>query len=351
MSNKHRLEQLRQKLLSGDGKLLIIQTAFLGDIILLTTLLRGVRKAFPNAELHVLTRPEGVKVLQGQADKIIEFDKRDRSDLAERWKKLVVQLKDQNYNVALIPHRSFRSSLTAFKAGIPIRIGFKRGLASWFLTHKVKYEFKTYEGERNLELLRVIKDDDYEQLPLLLLNNYEEELADSLLNSLTLRENEFVVIAPGSVWKSKRWSMDHYHRLKELIESEYKLPVVTIGGGEDTNLCMDIISDPKRNFAGLLNPMKSAAIVKRARLLISGDTAPAHIATAVRTRQVIIFGSTAPCFGFAPDIPDTRIVELKLWCRPCSNHGRNFCPNLGSYKCMENTSAEAVVEKIKDWLD
>jgi heptosyltransferase-2 len=345
------IKDLHNQLLKGQGKLLVIQTAFLGDIILLSSLLQGIRKAFPDIELHVLTRPEGESILKQQADKIIAFDKLDRNNLNERWKELIVSLKNQCYDAALIPHRSFRSGITALKAGIPVRIGFKRGLASWFLTHRVKYNYKTYEGERNLGLLKAITNKDYDPLPQLLISNDDEKFADNLLRSMMLKENEFVVLAPGSVWKSKRWSKSKYHRLTEILENEYSLPVVAIGSREDVNICSGIVSEPNRNLAGFLNLMKSAALVKRARFLISGDTAPAHISTAVKTRQVIIFGSTAPCFGFAPDIPDTRIIEHNLWCRPCSDHGRNFCPNLGNYKCLENISADLVVKTIKDWLE
>ncbi|MCF7810278.1 glycosyltransferase family 9 protein [bacterium] len=351
MFNDKQIKELHKKLISERGKILVIQTAFLGDIILLTSLLQGIKKSFPDVELHVLTRPEGLNILREQSDNIIAFDKHERSKLNERWKELVVNLKNQKYDAALIPHRSFRSGMTALKAGIPIRIGFKRGLASRFMTHRIKYKFKTYEGERNLELLKVISDDDYDPLPRLIISEDDEKFTDNLLRSMRLKENEFAVLAPGSVWKSKCWSHSNYQRLSDIIENEYNLPVVTIGSREEVGICDKIVSEHNRNLAGFVNLMKSAAIVKRAKFLISGDTAPAHIATAVRTKQVIIFGSTSPCFGFAPDIPDTRIIEEKLWCRPCSDHGRNFCPNLGKYKCLENISADMVVEKVKDWLE
>lgn len=345
-----KLLRIRERLSSGEGKLLVIQTAFLGDVILLTPLLQALRKAFPKVELSVVTIPECAEVLKGQADEIITFDKRNRKALRERWLALIDILRDRNFDIALIPHRSFRSGLTAYRAGIPVRIGFNRGNATWFLTHKVKYCFETYEGARNLELLKPLTDNTYNMLPVLLPNDAVQEKVSNILLELQLETDKFAVIAPGSVWRSKRWFEEYFRQLTKHLEVGHNLPVVTIGSKEDRETCSRIVSSPKKNFAGSSTPLQSAALMARARFLVSGDTAPAHIATAMETRQIIIFGSTTPSFGFVPDIPAVRIVQSSLWCRPCSDHGRNFCPRWGSLKCLKSVTPEMVIDVIDDWL-
>ncbi|MDP8240052.1 MAG: glycosyltransferase family 9 protein [Candidatus Hatepunaea meridiana] len=348
--NNQLINKTLEKLSSGTGKILVIQTAFLGDVILVTPLLRSIRNTFPNSQLSVVVIPQCTDVLQSQADQIIVFDKRNRSMIKEKWNELVNKIRYEKFDVAFIPHRSLRSGLTAYKAGIPCRIGFKRGAGSFYHTHKVRYRFNEYEGNRNLRLIELLTKHSYNGLPELFPTHQNEETADKILDRLGLVSNEFIVFAPGSVWTSKRWLIKHYQELSARFEKEYSLQVLTIGGGEDREICASVVSRPERNLAGELSPLGSAAIVARARFFISGDSAPAHIATAMGTRQVIIFGSTSPRFGFVPPVSTARIIQTKLWCRPCSNHGRNYCINWGSYKCLKMVTPDFVIDAVNDWV-
>ena len=347
--NEH-LDSVRSKLTAGKGKILVIQTAFLGDVILLTPLLRSIKSAFPAAELTVVVIPGCAGVLDGMADVIIPFDKREKSGRRNRWLDLIDRLHKEKYDVAFIPHRSFRSGLTAYKAGIPCRIGFNRGWASSFHTHKVAYRFNLYEGMRNLALLDVLSSHNDNGIPELNIAGHAINTAVDLLAELGLKEGEYAVLAPGSVWTSKRWSVENYRQVSRRLEREFSLPVVAIGGNEDKQVCSEVVSRPERNTAGMLTVLGSAAVIARARFIISCDSAPAHLATAVGTRQVIIFGSTSPRFGFAPPVPSACFAEASLWCRPCSNHGRNFCPRFGSYKCLSDITPEMIFNEIQDWL-
>ncbi|NQT35399.1 glycosyltransferase family 9 protein [bacterium] len=344
------LDDIRDKLTSGQGKILVIQTAFLGDVILVTPLLRSIKSVFPDAELTVVVIPECADVLDGMADVIILFDKREKTGRTDCWHDLIDRLRKEKYDVAFVPHRSFRSGLTAYKAGIPCRIGFKRGWASLFHTHRIAYQFNLYEGIRNLALLDVLSSHDDNGIPELNITSHESNIATDLLAELGLKEGEFVVLAPGSVWTSKRWSVDNFRQISRILEREFSLPVLAIGGSGDKQVCSAVVSIPERNTAGMLSLLGSTAVIARARFIISGDSAPAHLATAVGTRQVIIFGSTSPRFGFAPPVPTARIVETSLWCRPCSNHGRNFCPRFGSYRCLSAITPEMVINEVHDWL-
>lgn len=344
------LDKIRSKLTSGQGKILVIQTAFLGDVILVTPLLRSIKSAFPNARLTVVVIPECADVLDGLADVIIPFDKREKSGRRNRWHDLIDRLRKEKFDVAFIPHRSFRSGLTAYKAGIPCRIGFKRGWASLFHTHSAVYQFNLYEGLRNLSLLDVLSSHDDNGIPELNITGRESDTTDELLAELGLKEGEFAVLAPGSVWTSKRWSVDNYRQVSRRLEQEFSLPVLAIGGDGDKQVCSAVVSRPEHNTAGMLTVLGSAAVIARARFIISGDSAPAHLATATGTKQVIIFGSTSPRFGFAPPVPTARFVQTSLWCRPCSNHGRNFCPRFGSYRCLSLISPEMVINEVHDWL-
>ncbi len=344
------LDKLRDKLASGSGKILVIQTAFLGDVILTTPLLRAVRNSYPKAGLAVVVLPQFEEIVSPFVDQIFSFDKRVRESLSRNWNELIERLISEQFDLALIPHRSVRSAMTAKRAGIEIRIGFRRGVGSLLHSHRVAYPYNLYEGLRNLELLKPLIHVSDSGLPELRPTEEIRTKVFGMLDSAGLRERSFVVIAPGSVWLTKRWVKDYYIELIRLLESEYGLPVVAIGGKEDVELCDGIVSNQRYNFAGKLSVLDSAALISQSRLLISGDSAPAHIATSVKARQVIIFGSTTRRFGFAPQIDRCRIMDVDLWCRPCTNHGRNRCPT-GTLACMKSIKPTMVTEYVEDWLE
>ena len=346
----HLLDSVRDTLLSGEGKVLVIQTAFLGDVILITPLLRAVKKAYPSVRLSVVTIPECAGVLDGFVDEIIRFDKRNWRGLAKRQDELVRKIRSSKFDVALMPHRSLRSGIIALRSNIPCRIGFGRGAGSLLLTHRIPYKYGVYEGKRNLGLVEKLAPVNDNGLPELRPGDEEIERVEKLLAKLGLHPDGYAVLSPGSVWRTKRWHVEHFRELAQRLEKDHDLPVLTVGGEEDKSAGSKVVSNEEHNLAGKLTPLGSAAVISRARFAISGDTAPAHIGIAMGTRQVIIFGSTSPRFGFVPDISTVRIVQLPLWCHPCSDHGRNFCPRWGSYKCLNNIKPDMVMEVIKDWL-
>jgi heptosyltransferase-2 len=171
-----------------------------------------------------------------------------------------------------------------------------------------------------------------------------------LLADTGIVPGKFVVFAPGSVWLTKRWPAIHYRTMAELLLSGFGLKVLAVGGPADTDVCRSVVLEPNHNLSGRLSVLQTSALMGQARLVVSGDTAPAHLATSVRARQAIIFGSTVPRFGFAPPTPNARTLGLDLWCRPCTTHGRRFCPRWNSLKCLRDIRPELVVDSVRDWL-
>ncbi len=345
------LVSVSDRLRRTGGGVLVIQTAFLGDVILLTPLLRATRRAFPKARLAVVTIPECSAPISGAVDEVISFDKRTRRGRRGRWRKLVERIRSGRFDLALLPHRSLRSALTAAKAGIPVRIGFDRGIGARLHTHRVAYPRELYEGRRNLKLLETVATVEDDGLPELRPSAEDEQVVDRLLGELGVKPGEFILVAPGSVWRTKRWLEDYYRELMQRIAAGPGYTVLLSGGTEDAALCGRIACRPQHNLAGRLTVLQSAALAKRAHFVVSGDTAAAHIATSVDARQLIIFGSTAPRLGFVPPTPRARVAEVKLWCRPCTDHGRNLCPRPGRMRCMTDLTPARVFEAVRDWLE
>lgn len=346
------LIDITEKLLTEGGKLLVIQTAFLGDVILLTPLLRAIRATFPKVKITAVTIPECSILLNELVDEVVTFDKLRQEDRQRRWTELIECLSAKNFSCALIPHRSISSANLARKAGIKLRVGFDRGWASLVHSVRVPYRYNLYEGLRNIDLLKKITDvRNSNGLPELHPRDDDIAVVEEKMREMEIEKDKFIVIAPGSVWRSKRWAPEYYRRVISLILQETGLPSVALGGNADTGVCSGVVAEEKYNLAGVLNPLQSAVLTSNAKMMISGDSAPAHIATAMRTRQVIIFGSTAPRFGFFPPTDRARALGADLWCRPCTDHGRQFCPRLGTFKCVSDVTPESVIETATDWLE
>ncbi len=166
--------------------------------------------------------------------------------------------------------------------------------------------------------------------------------------------NQLIAVAPGSVWNTKRWSKESFVELIDKLTAK-GFHVILIGGSDDVELCKQIyLSVPSKNVysaAGKFTFLQSAELIRRCRLLVSNDSAPMHIACAVKTPVVAIFGATAPQFGFAPFGEHNAIVEtLGLSCRPCSIHGTDKCP-IGTFECMKRITPAQVLNYVLSLLN
>jgi heptosyltransferase-2 len=126
---------------------------------------------------------------------------------------------------------------------------------------------------------------------------------------------------------------------------------VAIGGAQDQELGAGVVQRAGArgaNAAGALTLRESAAVVERAAVLVTNDSAPLHLASAVGTPIVAIFGPTVPAFGFGPIRPGDRVVEHPdLACRPCSQHGPRVCP-LGHHRCMKEVTVDQVLSALTE---
>jgi heptosyltransferase-2 len=163
-------------------------------------------------------------------------------------------------------------------------------------------------------------------------------------NNLVSAENNTIALAPGSVWPTKRWPENYFFELgKILVADDYN--VILIGGDADRILCERIAGEKIINAAGSFTIRESAEFLRRCSILISNDSAPMHLAGAVATPVIALFGPTVPAFGFTPHGDKNRILEKKLACRPCGVHGGRTCP-IKTHECMQSISPEQVYREI-----
>lgn len=338
-------------------KILIIQTAFIGDVILTTPLVKVLHEYFPSTEIHFLTIPSSKNILETNPyiKRLIIYDKKGKERGMKNFLNLVNDLKKENYDVALIPHRSLRSALLAWLAGIEVRIGFNKGSGKWFHSQVLNYDPTVHEYIRNLHLLSYFEIiPDLPIYPDIFFSEEDHSVVSNWLNANGIVETErMICLAPGSVWNTKRWLPERYAQLaKEFASFGYR--VLLIGGYQDIELCNQIVEMSDENAistAGIFTLRQSAELISRAEIIITNDSAPLHLGVAVKTPVLAIFGSTLPEFGFYPYGPHDRVLEVKnLFCRPCGIHGRRQCPEK-HFRCMREITVfqvfQAAVELLK----
>jgi heptosyltransferase-2 len=333
--------------------ILIVQTAFLGDVVLTLPLLQIAKERFPSANIDMIVTPQAAGLLANHPSlrDAIVFDKRGRDTGIAGFLRLAASLRARNYQLALVPHRSVRSAALVRVARASRRIGFTTSAGGFMFTDRVRYDSTLHEVRRNLSLLTPLGIDVREQVyPDLYPSDADNRCVENLLARAGIDKNKRMIgIAPGTVWNTKRWPKEHFIGLAVKLQQSGCV-VVLIGGPEDRQLCEEIYGSSMDgnivSTAGELTLLQSASLIKRCRAVVSNDSAPMHLALASRTPVVVIYGATAPEFGFAPYGEQDVIVQTEgLDCRPCSIHGGDRCP-VTTFDCMKRISAEDVFRKV-----
>jgi heptosyltransferase-2 len=343
--------------MNSPGKILVVQTAFPGDVILTIPAIEALHRSFPQARISVVAIPSasGVLLHHPAVDEVIVYDKRGDERGIRGILDLSARLRREKFDVAVIPHRSIRSALIVWLALVPRRIGFSTSAGRLLFTDIVAYVPNIHEIQRNLSLLRPLGIERVpDALPTLYPDENDRDTVDRLLASRSTGKvggelRAMVGLAPGSVWNTKRWPLEHYSRLGKLLAGSGHT-VALIGGREDRELCEAIASaigdTGVLNAAGRLTLLQSAELIRHCRIIVSNDSAPVHLASAMQTPVIAIFGPTVPSFGFAPQGRDDEVIEHPgLTCRPCSIHGGDVCP-IKTFVCMRKISPEAVYARV-----
>ncbi|MBN8570296.1 MAG: glycosyltransferase family 9 protein [Ignavibacteria bacterium] len=329
-------------------RVLIIQTAFLGDAILTLPTVQVLKEKNPEWQIDFLCIPAIAILFKHNPliNNLIIYDKRG-NDSFSRIKREV----KNNYDIVISPHRSARSSMLAFFSKAKKRISFDKSSLSFLYTDRVKYVTGIHEIQRNLSLLKPlgISEENIVKPELYVSNEEENKINELFTLERISNHDDLIAVAPGSVWFTKRYPKEKFSEVLNLLKNTNS-KIFLIGGDADCELGDYLISNSDNkniiNTIGKLNVLESAELIRRCRVLLTNDSAPLHIANSVGTKVVSLFGATVPQFGFFPYGKDDVIFETEgLVCRPCSIHGGNVCP-VGTFICMHNIKEQAVYELI-----
>lgn len=329
---------------------LVIQTSFLGDTVLTTPLLAQLAR---RGDVDVVTTPAAAALLANNpaVRAVIVYDKRGVHRGLQGFVMLARLLRQTPYDMAFLAQGSFRSAALALAAGVPSRIGFDTSSGRLLYTRRVAFREDLHHAARLLRLARPNgRPAAPEELrPLLYPGDAERNAVDALLAHHGMAAGDrFVAIAPGSVWATKRWPW--YAELAALLQT--RMRVVIVGGADDAELARAIMTAAPAaiDATGKLSLLASAALIGRASALVTNDSAPLHLASAMGTPTVAIFGPTVPAFGFGPLAPKSVVVGHEaLTCRPCDRHGPQRCP-LGHFRCMRELDATMMAEHVRSLL-
>ncbi len=331
-------------------KILIIQTAFIGDVILATPILESLIRNHPDYEISVLVRKGNESLLNNfpGINKIYIWDKKQSK--TKNLFNLIKTIRKEKYDEVVNVQRFFSTGLLTILSGAKIKTGFDKNPLSLFynnrIAHKINDYEKLHEVERNLKLIKHHNGESY--LRPILFPSKEDFDFISKYSKLP-----YITISPTSVWFTKQMPSERWVKLIQETEKANRgnYHIYVLGGPADKEACDEIIrlsgSTKAINLAGITSFLQTAALIKNATMNYVNDSAPMHIASAMNAPVMAIFCSTIPEFGFGPLSDNKKIIQIetKLDCRPCGLHGYRKCPK-GHFRCGKEINIEKNIVKI-----
>jgi heptosyltransferase-2 len=313
-------------------KFLLIQTAFLGDVILFTSLLEKIHHYYPNAEIKILIKKGSSGIFENHpyVKEVWEMDKSEKGCSAVwGW---IKRIRKEKFDVVINAHRYFRSGLlTAFSGALHIA-GYKENPFSFMFNHTAR--FRIGDGTHEVERLNGLVEDFLGK------EIFKPKLYPSVEDSEKIKqiskEQDYICFAPGSVWKTKQLPLEKWVELGKKIKNK---KIFILGSSDDIELGDEILNQLSKdnirgeNVCGKLTILQTAALMSKATMNYVNDSAPLHMASAMNAPVTVFYCSTVPEFGFYPLSDHSKILQVEgLSCRPCGIHGKNKCPK-GHFDC------------------
>jgi heptosyltransferase-2 len=335
-------------------RILVIQTAFIGDVVLATALLQNLHAAYPSAKIDILVRGGAQELFTDHPyiNEVHVWDK--KKNKYQHLFQIIQTIRRIKYDVVINVQRYLATGIITVLSGAKKTIGFDKNPLSFLFSETVKHQFgaaadaaggaaaaagraaaqnsnsaSLHETSRNHALLASLTTAPVAK----------PALYPSAANFAAVQKFQgapYICMSPGSVWETKKMPAQNWIDLINALPINYT--IYLMGAPNETTLCAEILSGSSRggvvNIAGELNLLEAAALIKGARLNYVNDSAPMHLASATNAPVAAIYCSTIPAFGYGP-LSDTQFVvetlEL-LPCKPCGLHGKKACP-LGHFNC------------------
>lgn len=359
-------------------KILILHTAFLGDLLLSIPFLLNLKKLYPEYHISLICRNHvgDFFIKTKLVDKVFEIKKGD----ANSYSMVKSELKSTVFDLFFCPHQSARSYFFSLGVKAKIKIGYKQWYNLLFNTYRVERDLRLPEPLRMLQLLIPLSEDIRQKINQQIqagsfYKKQEYKLPDvpdwatqdlserietnsfsffSLKKKLDLPEKnrKWICVFPGSVWETKKWRRENYQEIIETLSKEHT--VFIMGAPGEEGLCDAIYLKIKNhenvfNLSGQTSVYESALVIGHSDLVIGNDSASSHLASVCNKKLITFFGPTVLEFGYRPWGNQVYVFENEnISCRPCGMHGHHKCP-IGTHECMKSikpTSVANFIQKI-----
>lgn len=318
-------------------KIVVWQSAFLGDLVLTSNLLLNLFKNFPNGEIVLVSRPFGVELFKDWEQlRVIPLEKTLKGTY-----RVIKQIK--GFDLGFGVQRGLRTSISLFLAGVKERVGFRNAELSFLYTRKAEHKWGIHEVERNQNLLKEVGLKIFTDELFLPLN---KTLLEEVKDKFKL-PSEYVVISPSANFRPKRWSEKYFAEVIKFLQKE-GVKVVLTGGKNDIEISERVLkflenTEGVINLTGKTSVRELAGVIKLAKVLLSNDSAPVHIAEAVGTKAVTVYCATSSYYGFYPR-RGVFFEPKNIPCHPCKPNPK-VCKT-GTEECRFAVKPEEVIKKL-----
>lgn len=339
------MKGMNEGIIKNAQRILIIDLLYLGDLIFATPFIKELRRNFPQARIDMIVNSAFLEIMEDNPylDHVYAYNKKWSLRYSIGFARKIGKNK---YDLGLNIHGSWRTALLMRIINPEYNVGFNGESRGVFLDLKLEQEDNKNMVHVYLDFLREIGLNVEDSLPRLMVSNEEKNNIDRRLIEWGVAEEEkLIALNTGGTWPTKRWKIEGFAELADILNRQYG-KVIFVGSKGDLDRVEKIKAlmetDPVI-ATGKTTLKELAALLERCQLVISNDSGPVHVAAAVGTPTITIFGPSDDR-KYRPLGEEHYIVENGIECRPC---GKHECP-LGHHKCMQDIEAEDILSIIEE---
>ncbi len=334
-------------------RILIVRTDRIGDVLLSTPVIKAAHHAYPEAHIAFMVRPYTSPIAMGNPylDEVIIYDKYGAHKGWLASFKFALSLRRKRFDLALVLHPTNRAHIVTFLAGIPRRVGYRKK-CGFLLTEAIddtKHLGQKHELEYNFDLAKLVGIEEVGRELFMPADEGGQATIERLFkeNGLTSADN-LLAVHPGASCRSKMWPPERFAKVGDRLSQIHNVAVVIVGGQDDRAFCQGVearMSTKPLNLCGNLDLSKLAALLERCKLFITNDNGPMHVASAVGTPVVAIFGRNQPGLSptrWGPTGAKDIVLHKDVGCKECLAHN---CQR--GFQCLKAITVDEVLEKAE----
>ncbi len=330
--------------------ILVVNVNWVGDVIFSAPVFSALKSAYPQAKISCLAPLRVVEILESNphVDDIIVYEESGEHANPLAKLKLILQLRRKQFDAVFLLHRSLTKALLVFLAGVPVRVGYDTKGRGFLLTHHVKpLSSGAHRMDYYLNVVESFGVEINDKTYVLDIDNEASRFIDKILAEYHITKNDFlVVIHPGGNWDLKRWPKEHFAALINRLMGQLSCKVILAGGKDDIALVESILKQTQHKPIALTGQMtlkQLMALMQKARVVISADSGPLHLASSVGTQTIGLFGPTRPEVTGPRGKVKAVIVQNDVACNRTPCYFLSCPDNI----CMKSITAEQVFNEIR----